>query len=269
MLVDFTEGAREVYVRAYERQLEGNLPLGYMDKPISVLTLHLISSAVQPLSPSAVDQEHLLAQPLSQEQAAVLPRHLQFRDYPPEVWQHYHTLATKLAATSMTNTLQLRPVMDSGGVTGEYLASFPSGQTRVVQSFTDKPVKQFLAAAKYFTEEALEYVNSTAFEANSQGGAVPFGGSDPERTWGHVFSIAMTLDLPLNGYEPLPFLLDYRRRMEQQYRRAQERLDDMEVGMLNHTHFAEDQRDRVERLVQAVIRVDAVLADKGWSPTDD
>lgn len=264
--VDFTSAARDVFVAAAERQLESKIGLmpEFEDKPLDHLYLTVWRRhETAEDSPQAVQSESLQVMPLQMTTANSL-RYQQhdkycrtgnelFRDASDEAIEHYITLARMIGDTVITEDLRFGQ-LPASAVEADWTAWLRSGRTRHAATFKERAAKQSLVAAKFFVEEAAEYVQSDDFDKpmllRRIEHAFGFREANPRYDMGHYFDFRISPDLPLNGHESRGFIERYYADMDEKYGYAKQRLERL-IDLGGLPIILEDAQARVDSLDRA------------------
>lgn len=262
MLADFTASARELYVAAYERETEYGLPLAFEGKPLSHLALRTYGINLTPNKPTGhVTTESLTVKPLNIETAHSLPFLAPYRIFPEDVVEQYVGTATAIGTTIINHTLDIRSALPAAGVETDYRMRHLHGHVNYAGTFMQKPVKTNLAAAKYFVDQALQYVASDKFHIANLATFMRALDEDQESAIGHAFQFSIEPDLPLNGYEGPVFLANFRDEMVARLAVNQKRVAQLEA-ISGTTWFVERLQNQAVRLQDAVQRADNMLSDQ-------
>ncbi len=208
ILADFRCASRQVFVQAYDRQFSGEkLHPGFEDKPLSSLYLTVGDTGQEPqLGRVSVLAELLSIQSIDKRIGPMIEAHPTLSQLPPDVKDRYRKLGADTTEIALTKGLSIASVLPMEAVNANYYAHLSDGKEVNIGVFEKRQTKMNLIAAKYFANEALVYVRSDDFD-------------DPDSEFIHDFGLEISVDLPLNGHEPLQFLIEFRRRMVNEYNR--------------------------------------------------
>ncbi len=209
ILADFRCASRQIFVEAFAD--EENLPAGFEGKPLSSLCLVAGTATQQPtLGRVTMLTEMLIVQPIDKRISSTLDVHPSFSKLPLDVKERYGKIGVGMGEIALSKGLAIDPVLPMEAINATYMARL-SDDSRVMVGVFDKPGPRMpLVTAKYFAEEALEFVrlNPSIQDEDTQ-----------NRRLHYEFDFEITPDLPLNGYETREFLLEYRRALVNEYNR--------------------------------------------------
>lgn len=265
--VDFTNESRDLFVAAAERQLESKVGGGaYEDKPLKYLFLEFTkvhnpaTNLVQ-----AVAEENLVINLMDEDDVdnvmrysaygnGVGPNEL-FRDADESVFEHYAATARILGSMTLNDEFRFGQI-SAVNVDAHWTAELGSDgmRTRHVSTFKERASKQSVVSAKFFVEEAAEYVQSDQFEktfaANVADFSYGYTDENPMFAMHHVFSLEMATDLPLNGRESKAFLRKYIETMNRNRELAQANLSRL-TALGGPSSVIEHNKARVDAYTQA------------------
>lgn len=220
MVVDFNALSRTAYIDAYNHIAGDGLPAAFEDKPLDSLYLNVIKKVPIFLrTNSGVTGEQLLVDPLQEHHVDFMTYILGFQDTPEDIVQHYRGIAQRIGETTLHSGLDIATVLPSEGINADYTAFYPTGRTRHISTFKEKPSKSSIAAGKFFAEQAIQSINTPPdaedFDITDFSKVVEHIKSRFEQngTFEHGFSLQMVPNLPLNGHESKAFLNTYANRM--------------------------------------------------------
>jgi len=259
LLVDFTTASRQLYVTAYQTHIEGVVPPAYRDKPIAMLGLEVVKRYLNDPKPlQRVTTERLSVFPLVETDIDEMREHSVMRDLPADVFEFYEAIAARLGTTALSSAVRFDRIIPPNGVTGAYTATFASGTTKRVDTLSEKPIKQTLVAAQYFAEEGLEYIHSGESALPVEQKLLMAIRENRDGALQHTFTLPMTPELPLNGFEGTPFLRTYRERIKAQLDKKQELLDFLTRYDAPEASI-ERAQEQVNRYAAALVRVEVIL----------
>lgn len=231
MVIDFNTTAREAYVTAFERAIEVVIPPAFEEKPLKFIHLSFDKKYSGTSSEQhVVSQERLYVQPLTTEDADIIDEFEQYASVDESVIEHYRQVAGKIGEATIKPGVHIRPIVPAEGIQADYNAYLHNYDViRHVSIFHERPAKQTIAAAKYFAEEALDYVQSDEFIKPKYAKRVERElGQHVEPIIEHAFTFSMVPDLPLNGKESRQFLASYHQIMITRAHTSRDRLADMQ-----------------------------------------
>lgn len=277
--VDFTSAARDVFVAAAERQLESKISLNllYEGKPLDHLYLRISrANDVTEGSPTAVYGEELNITPLQKSttedllydrgDGGFMPGNELFKDADEAVIEHYKSLAQEIGGLTITDDLRFGRLGPNAIEANwwAFLTRKGRASRRHAGTFLERPAKQSLVAAKFFVDEAMNYVQSDEFDepmpvrrVNYLAG---FDSANPEFAMRHRFGLYITPDLPLNGHESKSFITRYWAEMSRKQTATEERLSQLtELGapqllldnLAERVGLLEKAKSRAEKLLSA------------------
>ena len=228
--VEFTAGARDVFVAAAERQLESKIDLNqaFEDKPLDHFYLRISrSNPVSESSIQAVHGEQLVVEPLNWDiidQIRYGGKSFNgvnelFRDAGEGAIEHYESLAKVIGETVITDELRFGR-LPVNGVNADWSAWLTPdhSQSLHVSRFKERASKQSLVSASLFVEEAAAYVQSDDFDKPLvvKGLEYIMGSrdTDPRYDMKHGFNLRFSPSLPINGHEAKGFIQAYHDRMK-------------------------------------------------------
>jgi hypothetical protein len=220
MVVDFNNLSRTAYIDAYNNITEYGLPAALEDKPLDTLYLNVTKKVPTFMrTSSGVTGEQLLVDPLQEHHVDFMTYTLGFQDTPEDVVRHYRDIAQRIGETTLHIGLDIAAILPPEGINADYTAFYPTGKTRHISTFKEKPSKLSISAGKFFAEQAIQSINTppdaedfdiTDFSKVIERIEKIF---DQSGTFEHGFSLQMVPNLPLNGYESKAFLNTYANRM--------------------------------------------------------
>ncbi|HEU5122047.1 MAG TPA: hypothetical protein VFT59_04320 [Candidatus Saccharimonadales bacterium] len=261
MLADFTTASFEIYMNLYDLHMQPDLPPAYEGKPLRHISAHIIKRYFsEDRPPQSVAAEQLKIATLSPYHVDIMENdHLQMRDFPPDVFEYYRGIADSMAQVALTNGMILRNIVPPNGVVGFYTAFYPNGSIRHVDKLKDKPTKQTIAAAQYFTEEVSEYISSGRSQLPPTQLALNAHYNNEEGVMTHHFDIDIATDLPLNGQESTQFLTAYRDKMIERYHRKQALLEQLAASVGTQTVTYTDMMKTANECKAAADRAQVIL----------
>jgi hypothetical protein len=220
MVVDFNALSRTAYIDTYNHITDDGLPAALEDKPLDSLYLNAIKKIPTFLRTSdGVTSEQLLVDPLQEHHVDFMTYTLGFQDTPEDVVQHYRDIAQRIGKTTLHSGLDIAAALPLGGINADYTAFYPTGKTRHISTFKEKPSKSSIAAGKFFAKQAIESINTPPdaedFDITNFSKVVEHIKSlfEQNGTLELGFSLQMVPNLPLNGHESKAFLNNYANRM--------------------------------------------------------
>ncbi|HET6747164.1 MAG TPA: hypothetical protein VFH06_03605 [Candidatus Saccharimonadales bacterium] len=262
LLVDFTTEARHLYVLAYQTHIEGNIPPAYREKPIAMLGLEVVKRYLNDSRPlQHVSTERLGISSLKSDDIGRMREQTNTKHLPEDVFEFYEAIVARLGATVLSNAVVFDRIIPPGSITASYIASFPSGPTKSVDTLSEKPTKQAIISATYFTKESLEYIRSGESGLPVEEKLLKAVRENRDGVLQHTFTLPMTPELPLNGHEGTAFLYAYREQMNAKLRKKREMLDFLTTYDAPSTSL-ERAREQVARYAAALVRVERILDKK-------
>lgn len=230
LLDEYNQQARDLMVLTYMRQMSRVLPAMLVDKPLAMVNLHFRQYYEDPLH--EVGTEHVALRLHSVGEAEDLAETLGYRDLSPERLAHYVAASEAAKDIKLSDGADLSLIQPEA-VHAEYTLTYHNGKRRRVGSFKEKPAKASIVAGKLCMEEAQAYVAARFdFEldrvqapADDQRVRMIMGAFGLTQTMRHWYELAMTPELPLNGYESPVFLERYRQQMFEIAMRESERVE--------------------------------------------
>lgn len=249
MQVDVTTAAHGIFVAAFERAVESDMPPAYSDKPLSLLEFKAGKTyEVNDDTSQTYQREQLLIVPISKSSAGSLVDNEMFRDAPTDVLDLYRAIATGIADVNISPSLHLRDELPPEGVEFDYTASLTNGRERHASTFRERAAKQSLTAASYLAEEIANYVHSDEFDiprrtrafkkAMGSTGVTGYTGIE------HVFSFRFDPSLPINGHESKRFIGDFCRDMLRRLKASEKRVEQLETMDFIPEFIIQQERDR-------------------------
>jgi hypothetical protein len=207
---------------------EDGLPDAFQDKPLDAMYLDAAKEIILPPGlKDGVTNERLLVTPLVEEDVDAIRDVLGFADTPQATIDNYRGVARQIGSTTLHNGLVIADVLPPEGVVADYTATYPSGRTRHISTFKEKPSKASIAAGKYFAEEVIGEINNPAVYDLTDiialmGSAAKNGG-----LFDHLLTFRKVPNLPLNGHESKSFLNAYANTMFEKAMYTSDRLERM------------------------------------------
>lgn len=260
-LVNFAHDARNVYVHAAQRQLEGTMPPILQDKPITMLGF----TAFRLNSDSSEERLGVSTLTTSHEQV------WQRSPSGEQELQYKGVLALRLAGVLLDNGTVFDEVVpaDASGIHAQYYyypAKKPS--VEVLSSFLDPEASdaavaedtptELMERAEDFMYDVLEYVHESEFDTSLRVGhplQVP-------HIYGkvvHSFELEISPLLPLSGKEDQDFLRMYHRQMLDRFNKAHDLLAQIEETGITSGKLHEDFVGRVAAYRKAAERASRFL----------
>ncbi len=267
MVVEFNDLSRTAYVDAFQRLAEDGLPDAFQDKPLGLMYLDAAKRipSFMRLDDSAVVDERLTVTPLDKLDVDDMEYTLGFKDTPDDVRQHYYDVARRIGETTLHGGLDIAAVLPGEGVVADYTARYPSGRTRHIATFKEKPSKPSIAAGKYFAEQVIKEANrpfeDTHFDLADFEKAIAAMKhlADQGGIISHSFSFLKVPGLPLNGHESKAFLNAYANAMFDRSMILAARLDKMSglgiypEAIIEGTQTQYDQANRSYQRAQELL----------------
>ncbi len=225
LFVDFTTASRDLFVASFETHMQGNLPPAYEDKPLSFLGFEILKRYLPDnRSSEGMTDEELSITPLNETHIDSMKERLTGK-MPLDVFEYYKKIVTLIGQTALSNETDLRSVLPPSGVRAMYTAGFPDNKHIRVGGTKEKSNKQAIVAARYFADEARDYITSDQSQLPVEERLRLAIRGDTDGIMRHRFSLRMTPELPLNGREGTAFLYAYRDRMLAEFQAKQRHLD--------------------------------------------
>ena len=261
MLVDFTNTAHDVFVAAFEHDMQHKMPDAFQEKPLSALFLQVIQKPYR--TGQVVSGEELVVDPLHEYDVAGFDHHLKLRELPEDVRDHYIDVARKMAGLTLTDAFVASTEIPTGGLTASWSLTYSNGKRRHVDTFKEKPAKQSIAAAQYFAEQALADVISPEpkMTAAERLIAIITGAEEADDDKRHMdrrFMIRPVAGLPLNGHESTPFLESYAANMFRSAMICGERIE-RHTALGSPEIFLTLENERYELLNSSYLRAAEIL----------
>jgi hypothetical protein len=220
MVVDFNTLSRTAYIDAYNHMTADGMPAAFEDKPLDALYLNVIKNipAFMRTSDSVTD-EQLVVEPLQEDHADFMTSIIGFQDIPEDIVEHYRNIARRIGETTLHSGLDIVSVLPPEGINADYTAYYPSGRTRHISTFKEKPSKPSIAAGKFFAAQAVQSITTqpdrTTLDILDFSQVVGHMKNIAEQggVFDHDLLLRMVPDLPLNGHESKAFLNVYANRM--------------------------------------------------------
>ena len=213
LFVDFTTASHELFATAYETHMQGDLPPAYSEKPLSFLGFEVLKRYLpREHIPEGMTNEALSIAPLDKTHIETMRERLAGR-LPPDVLEYYTKVVTLIGQTALTDTTDLHTVLPSNGIRAIYTADFPHNRRVHVGGSKEKSTKQAIVTARYFADEAHDYIVSGYSQLPIEERLRSAIRGDTDGVMRHRFTLRMTPELPLNGHEGTAFLQAYRDQM--------------------------------------------------------
>lgn len=249
MQVDLTTASYGVFVAAFERAVESDMPPAYNDKPLSLLEFRAVKTyEVNDDTPQTLQREQLLIVPISESSAGSLVDNELFRDAPTDVLDRYRVIATGIGHVNISPSLHLRDELQPEGVEFDYTASLTNGRESHASTFRKRAAKQSLAAASNFAEQIANYVQSDEFDiprrtrvfkkAMGSTGVTGYTGIE------HAFSFRLDPSLPINGHESKRFIREFSRAMFRRFKASEKKVEQLETMDFIPELIIQQERDR-------------------------
>lgn len=228
--VQFTAGARDVFVAATERKLQykvSEFEPWALGKPLDHLQLVVCKRHGVPRRPGSAGgfEERLFIAPLQPGSADEL-----FDDSEEYLRDYYRRIAQAVANTAITDTLRFNQ-LTSSMIDAAWSVSYVADERDRgrVNSFMKEPLRQNLVRANRFVEEAVGYArHSSLFDKDSHARRdeynLGYSDDDPMRAIRHGFYLSVTPRLPINGHESQEFIRHYVDVMEKGMQKCQAEL---------------------------------------------
>lgn len=211
--VQFTAGARDIFVAAAERRLQhkvSEFEPWALGKPLDHLQLILCKRHRIIDSPGRAGsfEERLLITPLQPDGADELfdgDKEEHLRDY-------YRRIAGAMTSTAITDTLRFSNLTSSMvDATWSVSHSADDSDRGRMSSFMKQPTRQNLVRANRFVEAAIRYTrHSSLFDKDSlvrkDEYNLGFSEIDPAYAMRHDFYLSVTPRLPISGLESQEFI---------------------------------------------------------------
>lgn len=266
--LDFTAKARDVFVTAAERELEGKITPLFEDKPLDHLRLTLSRKYNAAANPEVhIYSEHLDIEPLPLELATNLAYsqglggyghdgNELFRGVGDEELQRYEEVARTIGGAALTSSLRFRSAMLTSRAVNAVLYTQKGPDSPIwcrAGSFTERTSKKNLTLAQDFAEDATAYVTSDDFAASKDRRlAEAVLGQREYNPYDiyHRFNLRITPELPLNGHEPERFIHSYHQRMAERVEVLQLRLE-QHRRMGASQSYVDDLAEQLDRYQKA------------------
>jgi hypothetical protein len=221
-LSDFTIASRDLFVTLYNIDFQEHFPRAFEDKPLNSLGVYVLKQYFpHDRLRTSIQKEGLTISPLQQFDVDIM-RHncLQTRHFPPDVFDYYETIASRIADVAIRTGLDISNIIPPNGVIADYTAHFPDRPRCHVGTLKDMPNKQIIASALYFVDEAHQCAVSEHPSLPLEERVRKAKKENNDGIITHSFRIEIRPEVPLNGYESTQFLGQYRDTMIQWHREA-------------------------------------------------
>jgi hypothetical protein len=212
----YEQRGRDLFVEAYEQSHEQQFDRLYEGKPLSYLSLVITrgvpAEAIKQGPKTGLIQEQLILH--ASDDVEILGAQLRWREH-PEIIQVREATARKVGNMVLTGSFKASSLSNEA-IRTEYIAHFNDNRIRTVSTDYDKPAKMTLLGALGFVEDADGYVQSAEYTRPFVSRLIALANlasDDPSRVIRHKWTLAMYPDLPLNGFESVEFLEQYRDAM--------------------------------------------------------
>lgn len=245
-----TQGvALEAYTTDFLMVFEGDVPASYSNKPVNQLHFRAV---MEPHSPtgSGVVREVFTAHPLREEDVeAMVDNPFLERRYPSADIERYLALAADIAEVTVNNALDIRRTLtEPGAIIFDYTAEMANGRTRHVGSLKEKPTTLSSASGLAMARMVLSHVKDTHKIDNTTPSA-----ERPDyatHSLKHHLYYPVSDRVPINGHEPLGYLVTYLQEMEcraEQTRQSITRMSQLSGGAV----IVEGLTKQLERYIAA------------------
>jgi hypothetical protein len=260
MLADYSEVSRQLYIGAYNALAGQEIEPGLAGKPIQFLRLyvnHVFDPAVHSL-PKGIFNEELAIKPKTELfVGSALPGRPEYEEAPEDIQDYRRSLYKRVMDTAISPGLNIEDVIVPGTIFAAYVAYTKKGDVaHTLFPEAGKPVKARISAATYLAEQALDYVMANGVEHDWQiSEKYP---TEDEESLNVKFELMIDAELPLNGNEPVSFLLQYLDAMltyAEEGRKKLAEYEQMKLTLPGVEVLMELQQDRVDMQLAAAERV--------------
>jgi len=246
MLVDFNAASHQVFLNAYEREQGANIEPSFEGKPLSALNF-VIEQIPQCEHPHSITYKTLSVRLIDEDSIDQLDEHPDLKQMPDDAKEYYRKIAKNLGNVALTANLRLSGVVPVAAIDAAYEAYTDEEQLFTVSTFKKRPTKTEITGGLLFAQEMLDYTKSSEFGERED--------------IDHFFKFDMTPDLPLNGHESYPFLLQYRQEMLRLYHVKMHHVDQLQREGADKKVLA-TLRDLIEKYGAAADRANQALEFK-------
>jgi hypothetical protein len=273
MLADLSATAAETFSSALQQTLDSNAYPVLEGKPLSAIFIKFVHGRLNRFQGSPiVVAEELGIRAINGGDMQFLNHRRRFKDLPQDVIDRYQGIANRLAHTALGSGLRVAGSFPAEAAQVDYAEYKSNGTHREVKTLDYEPVKDMIAAAQDFAEDALEYTELVDFKRSliPLGPAVPMGPRERViyssgwqlhpgvRNITHHFGIDPSVpDLPLNGHESSAFLQAYLGIMREEYEKRWTRyktIEEMGGYEIHHDTLREGMAP-YERTIERVKKV--------------
>jgi len=268
MIADLTETSRQIYVAAFNREVENGLHPALLDKPLSMVT-YRVTTLYSPESETNLAAEYLSVEPLTHEH---LDSGLEFRNPPcdRDIINLRRQQAAAVGAVALTPDLAIENVLRPGHAMADYWTQFIDRRASSVDTFSERPAKIVIGSALAYSSAYLKLLQAAEDERKNDGMAFlqvlnrRSAYEDrvlPEDTRG-AFHLRIMPELPLNGSESTDFLRRFYGQMREELAAYQGGIDHIkEIDPASS--IAQEAEARLALLADAKARAKKLIEARG------
>ena len=261
--------ARDLYVAAFERDLQHRIPDWFIGKKLGHICLEIVRTCAtpcddEPISPKQIARERFMA-------SAAFSGFTDFAQAEQELSgtiDEFELLAARCndAEAERYGEAPLVPQFDVSGLPSSLLRSdyiaIPHNKKKIrhANALKDRPSKQSLVSAVYFMESALnDYVRTEDFTKDKASRVVAaILSGKPVTEYSHSWTVPYAIDVPINGKEPDTYLIGFLEYLAQRLEKTHA-INQRSVRLNAPSFFIENNNNRIALLEQKQFEIIEVL----------
>lgn len=260
LVADFMNTSSELYVAALLAANRNGLHPGFYGKPLSNIVVSALKvrlrSDCQPANCIASEELYVSALTAEDVDEPVLGSS-GIGEVPENIKQYRLAKRALIASTTAQDTESIKDRVDPANTYSDYTAQNQAGIViREAESFDQRQSKANLAAANHMATTVLEHVEAQGITTTV------FEEFEPAETRAGRLAVRLGIlcspDLPLNGYEPGPFLIRYYELMVQDASISKAQLG-LYRSFGSPETLLEDEKRRYDESLAAAIRARDIL----------
>ena len=268
LLIDFNRLGGQLFAAAYNSKFAGEAIPTYINKRIGQLVLKVTKINFEAQENSGVSGSTIVREDLEMRLAndgdaeALEGDHLRWKGNEEYVHQALFT-HKMLGHCAVGDYIDPATIPPFGVITrwNGYRRNDPVGfGSRRVHTLTEKPSKLSIVSGKYMAEEALDYVQSTAFNIPRPVRVLyaATGGDADHLEFSHAWKVPHNRDVEYTGYESLGYLEAGKREIESRLTKREERLAKAQADFYPErivdewARVVDETRAQLDRINQAI-----------------